>query len=471
MKNYDAAVIGGGVLGCFAARNLRRWNISTALLEAREDVCTGISRANSAIIYSGCDHRYGSLKAAMSVRTNAAFEQLCEDLELPFSRCGSLMTATGPRGEAVLQKKLQQGLKNEVPGLEILSGDAVQELEPMLSPMVTAALYAPTTGTTSPWKMCFAAYENALHNGCEAMMNAPVCAIHRDADGYILETDAGEVRCRVVVNCAGMQADKIQEMLFAPSVRIRADASDYIMLEERMPAPKHVIMEEREDGKGMSAVPTVEGRLMLVSSAREAGETPFAADAGSLARLRAQAKDLLPGVDVSRAIRNFAAVRPNPYQVVCQNGEYVPCEKSIHGFAIENPGPGFYSLIGIKTPGLTCAEELGLYIAGQAAQYLQAGINKGFDSRRKAIPELHHMDFERRAACAAQDSDYADIICLCGDISRGEIIEAVRRGAVNADGVKRRCGSGMGLCQGGRCRSMIEEIIHNTLEGMRNGKL
>lgn len=459
MKNYDAAVIGGGVLGCFAARNLRRWNISTVLVEAREDVCTGISRANSAIIYSGCDHRYGSLKAAMSVRTNAAFEQLCEELELPFSRCGSLMTATGPRGEAVLAKKLDQGMKNGVPGIRLLSGNEARELEPMLSPTVSAALYAPSTGTTNPWQMCFAAYENALHNGCEAMMNASVRAIYRDADGYILETDAGEVRCRAVLNCAGMQADKIQEMLFEPSVRIRADASDYIMLEKGIPAPKHVIMEERESGKGMSAVPTVEGRLMLVSPAREAGDVPFASNADSIARLRMLARELLPDLDTKKTIRTFAAIRPNPYRVANRS-------EGIHGFAIENPAPGFYSLIGIKTPGLTCAEELGLYLAGQTAEYLNAGINGGFDSRRKAIPSLRSMDFHLRAEFAA-DPDFADVVCLCEDITRGEIKEAVRRGAVNADGVKRRIGSGMGVCQGSRCKRAIKEI----LEGMRNGEL
>ena len=464
MKNYDAAVIGGGVLGCFAARNLRRWNISTVLIEAREDVCTGISRANSAIIYSGCDHRYGSLKAAMSVRTNAAFERLRDELELPFSRCGSLMTATGPKGEAVLQKKLAQGMKNGVPGLEILSGAGAQELEPMLSPAVTAALYAPTTGTTNPWEMCFAAYENALYNGCEVMLNAPVRSMHRDQDGYVLETDAGNVHCRVVVNCAGMQADRVQEILFAPSVRIRADASDYIMLAEGIAAPKHIIMEEREFGKGMSAVPTVEGRLMLVSPARELKDAPYAADAQSLARLRLLARELLPELDTSKTLRSFAAVRPNPYRV----GD---AQESIHGFAIENPGPGFYSLIGVKTPGLTCAEELGLYLAGQAAEYLNAGINRGFDPKRKSIPRLRQMAFAKRAALAVQNSDFADIVCMCEDISRGEIIEAVRRGAVTADGVKRRLGSGMGACQGSRCRSMIEEIIRETREGMRDGKL
>ena len=53
MKYYDAVVIGGGILGCFAARNLRRWNITTLLLEKEEDVCKGITRANSAICYAG----------------------------------------------------------------------------------------------------------------------------------------------------------------------------------------------------------------------------------------------------------------------------------------------------------------------------------------------------------------------------------------------------------------------------------
>ena len=51
MRAYDVVVIGGGILGCFAARNLRQWNVSVALLERAEDVCTGITRANSAVGY------------------------------------------------------------------------------------------------------------------------------------------------------------------------------------------------------------------------------------------------------------------------------------------------------------------------------------------------------------------------------------------------------------------------------------
>ena len=53
MWDFDVVVIGGGLLGCFTARNLCRWKLHIALLEAREDVCTGISRANTAIVYPG----------------------------------------------------------------------------------------------------------------------------------------------------------------------------------------------------------------------------------------------------------------------------------------------------------------------------------------------------------------------------------------------------------------------------------
>ena len=129
MKFYDAVVIGGGVLGCFVARNLCRWSLSVALVEAEEDVCSGITRANSAIVYAGYDNKPGSLKAAMTVAGNAGFHRLCDDLEVPFSRCGSLMVSTGELGERVLHKKFANGLQTGVSGLQLISGEEAWEME------------------------------------------------------------------------------------------------------------------------------------------------------------------------------------------------------------------------------------------------------------------------------------------------------------------------------------------------------
>ena len=75
------------------------------LLEARADVCSGISRANTAIVYPGYDNEPGSLKAEMTVRAGAGFGALCDELGVRFSRCGSLMVSYGPKADGVLRRK------------------------------------------------------------------------------------------------------------------------------------------------------------------------------------------------------------------------------------------------------------------------------------------------------------------------------------------------------------------------------
>lgn len=116
-------LLGEGILGCFAARNLMRWNLSVVLIEKELDICTGITRANSAIVYAGYDNKTGSRKAELTVRGNASFDDLCRELEVPFSRCGSLLVTYDKESLAQLRRKWEQGIRNGVPGLELLTGE------------------------------------------------------------------------------------------------------------------------------------------------------------------------------------------------------------------------------------------------------------------------------------------------------------------------------------------------------------
>ena len=117
-------------MGCFLARNLRRWNISVLLLEKEDDVCKGITRANSAICYAGYDNKPGSLKAELTVRGNANMETLCKELEVPFIRCGSLLVTYDESAVSKLEQKLQNGIQSGVPGLRLLSGVEAEAMEP-----------------------------------------------------------------------------------------------------------------------------------------------------------------------------------------------------------------------------------------------------------------------------------------------------------------------------------------------------
>ena len=444
MKRFDAVVVGGGILGCFVARNLRRWNISTLLIEKEEDVCTGITRANSAIVYAGYDNKPGSSKAEMTVRGNANMDALCEELEVPFCRCGSLLVTYDASSVPKLERKLENGRQNGVPGMRMLTGEEAEAMEPMLKKGIAAAVYAPSTGTVNPWQLGIAAYENAVQNGAEVSLNTSVKGIRREDGGYILQTDGESIACKVVINCAGLYADQLQQLLFPPSTRLKLDGAEYLVLDPLARKPEHVIFHQADScGKGITAIPCVEGNL-LISGVRKDLTVPFATTAEGLEELYADAHRLLPELDTSMVIRSFGAVRPNPYR---ESGESMP------DFCVENPAPGFYSLIGIKTPGLTCSNELGLSLGEKAAEFLQAEKNICFDPHRKAIEKKK------------ENPDYCQILCQCERITKGEIIEAIRRGATTVDGVKRRVGSGMGRCQGSRCTWEIEKLLEENGHG------
>lgn len=444
MKRLDAVIIGGGILGCFAARNLRKWNISTLLLEAAEDVCTGITRANAAIVYAGYDNRQGSQKAAMTLRGNRDFDRLCRELDVPFSRCGSFMVSFTEAGNGALEKKFRVGTENGVPGLSLICGAQAKEMEPMLAEGISKALYAPTTGTVNPWQLGIAAYENAVMNGCEVRFRSPVLEIEKTQDGYVVKTDAEEFFCKMVLNCAGAHSDKVQEMVFTPSIRLFCDGADFLVLDKRAEKPRHIIFHQaQEHGKGITAIPTTEGNLLLGPTRRTLTASPYATTHEGLAYLREDALRILPELELERTIRSFGAIRPNPHRVILKDGVYVPDGSSIGSFAITRPAENFISLIGIKTPGITCADELGRFLARETAAYLNAAPNLQFDPCRKGIPKVKGRE----------------IICQCEQVTKEEILEAIRRGANTVDGVKRRTGSGMGRCQGGRCAYAIRRIL------------
>lgn len=153
---YDAIIIGAGVTGCAIARELSRYQLNILVLEKEEDVCCGTSKANSAIIHAGHDAKPGSLKARFNVRGNELMDQLSADLDFPFTRNGSLVLCFEESQIPELEELADRGRKNGVPGLSIVTGEAIKSLEPALSDDVKAVLVCPTGGIVCPFLMTIA---------------------------------------------------------------------------------------------------------------------------------------------------------------------------------------------------------------------------------------------------------------------------------------------------------------------------
>ena len=207
MPQYDVAIVGAGVVGCAIARQLSRYDLRIALIDAAEDVAMGASRANSAIVHAGYDCPAGSVEARLNVRGNELFTSWCRDLDVPLQRVGSRVVGFSTEDENALRALYERGLKNGVPGMKLISGDEARAMEPALSKDATMALYAATGGITCPYQLTIACAENARDNGAKWLMNHPVTAMRRVENEIVITAGGEEITTRYVVNAAGVFSD------------------------------------------------------------------------------------------------------------------------------------------------------------------------------------------------------------------------------------------------------------------------
>ena len=174
---YDVIILGCGVVGAAAAYHLARYPLDAAVLEAQNDVANGTTKANSAIIHAGYDPEPGTLMAQLNVEGNRMAGDICQKLQVPFARVGSLVLAFDEGDLHTLRTLYHRGVQNGVPGLELLDAAQVRQKEPNLSENVVGALYAPTAGIVDPWQYALAMAEVAVVNGVTLHRSAPATAI------------------------------------------------------------------------------------------------------------------------------------------------------------------------------------------------------------------------------------------------------------------------------------------------------
>ncbi len=153
---YDIAIVGCGIIGASLAYQLSQYDLQVLVLERENDVAMGTTKANSAIVHAGYDPEPGTLIAKLNVRGSEMMEELCRKLDVRYKRIGSLVLAFDENDRKHLEKLYDNGVKNGVPDIRILSGEEARDMEPNLSKQVCAALYAPSAGIIDPWGLCLA---------------------------------------------------------------------------------------------------------------------------------------------------------------------------------------------------------------------------------------------------------------------------------------------------------------------------
>ena len=448
-------VIGAGVTGCAIARELCRSQYEVTVLEKASDLCEGTSKANSGIVHAGFDAVPGSLMARLNVRGSELMEPLSRELDFAYRRNGAFVLCFEKENEPRLQELKERGEKNGVKGLRILTGDEVRAMEPQVSDKVTAALRAPTSGIVCPFELTIALGENAAVNGADFRFNTAVTGIRRKDNGWTLETSKGEFEADIVINAAGVYADRIHNMVSEEKMEIIPRKGEYCLMDKKLGGlvDSTLFQLPTQYGKGVLVTPTVHGNLMVGPTAVDIPDKEnTATTAEGMAELLQRGAKSVKNLPLNQIITSFTGLRAHE-----SHDDFIIGEAA--------GAPGFIDAAGIASPGLSSAPAIGEYVAEIVQSIAPAEKKENFIGARTGIPHVAGMSPEALHALIEKDPAFAHVICRCERVTEGEILAAIHRplGATTLDGVKRRTRAGMGRCQAGFCSPSVVEILAREL--------
>lgn len=484
-KQCDVLIIGGGITGCATARQLAKYNLKIMLVEKGPDVASGQSSRNGGVVHVGINFSSDSQKLKYCVAGNNMYDQLAKDLHVPFEHKGQVTFARNSWEKIVLRIIKAKGKKMGIGKTKIMSRDELLEIEPSIPSWSTGGLYMGTGGITCPHKMTVAMAENAIENGAEICLNTAVLSMNVENDRIIsVKTNRGTIYPKAVVNAAGVYSDVIAEMANDRTFTIHPRTGTDMITDKKVgwmvntsmgktpftlspeqlktipnnPVAKikAIIKNLHSHSKGVGLIHSVDGNMLVGPNADEIMDREdFSTKREVVENIIKVQQEVAPKFKASDVIAYFSGVRGPTYE------EDFVVRKGIKTKNI-------FEAAGIQSPGVTAAPAIAVDITEWIKEYLQSenievSLNKNYNPVRKYKPVLSELSLEERNELIKKNPDYGKIICRCEEISKGEIIDALRSPlpVYTVDAIKRRVRPGMGRCQGGFCMPLVMQIIAN----------
>ncbi|MFH1379492.1 MAG: NAD(P)/FAD-dependent oxidoreductase [bacterium] len=457
---YDVIIIGGGIVGTAIARALSVYKLRIALLEKEEELAFGVSKSNSGIIHPGTQNHPRSLKGKLCVQGNILTRKIALDLGVEFKEVGELIVACNNHEVNRLLELKQEAHVLGVPRLEIVDRNWLREHEPNISKDIIAALYAPTAGVLSPYRMVYALAENAVQNGVKSIMGTEVKKIsfrkktHKKLKPkFKIYTSTETFQTTCVINAAGLNADVISRMVGIKNFTIMPrKGEEYILDKKKEYLTNHLIFPlPSKTSKGILIIKTADGNPMIGPTAEEISDKQdlSTSDQGFHACVSA-ARKMIPSIRAEDIIAYFAGLRP-----VAGNDFIIRHEDAV---------PGFVNVAGIQSPGLTAAPAIALLVCDLLKNNGLSLMKKSrFNTYRSKITHLLDIPLSQTDQVIKKDRTYGDIVCRCEMVSAKEIRDAVGRGARTLDGIKFRTRAQAGRCHGGFCTTRIMRILSHEI--------
>ncbi|WP_326794293.1 NAD(P)/FAD-dependent oxidoreductase [Streptomyces sp. NBC_01808] len=457
---FDVAVIGGGIVGAAIARELSGYDLAVALLEARDDVGDGTSKANTAILHTGFDAKPGTLESELVARGYRLLGAYAEATGIPVERTGAVLVAwTGEELDALPGLK-EKAEANGYEHCRLFGPDEVYRDLPDLGQGALGGLTVPDEAIICTWTTNLALATDAQQRGATILLRHAVTGIDAGHEATTLHTAGGDVRARWVVNAAGLGADHVDRLLGHDRFTVTPRRGELFVFDKlaRPLANKIILPVPSSRGKGVLIAPTVYGNVMLGPTAEDLTDrTATATSEEGFDFLLTKGARLMPRLLTEEVTASYAGLRAS-----IDHPDYL----------IETDRSQRYVLVGgIRSTGLTAGMAIAEHVRGRLAD---AGLAM---RARESLPEPPRMPNigeasprpYQDAGLIARDRAYGTVACFCERVTEGEIRDACHAAvpARTLDGLRRRTRAMNGRCQGFYCGAAVAALYeqHHTHDG------
>ena len=455
----DVAVIGAGIVGCAIARALAGTGLTVTLIEGRNDVGDGTSKANTALLHTGFDATPGTLESRLVARGYDLLGEYAEQVGIPVERTGALLVAWTDEERDALPALRDKAERNGYDACEIVSSDEVYRRVPELGPGALAGLTVPGESIICTWTTNLALATDAVQRGVELRRGAMVTAVvprriddPAGVDHATVVTTSGEISARWVVNAAGLGADHLDAQFGYSRFTVTPRRGELLVFDKltRPMVPCIVLAVPSSRGKGVLVSPTIYGNVMVgPTSENLTDRTATGTSEEGFEFLLGKGRALMPTLFDEEVTATYAGLR-----AAIDHDDYL----------IDVDRHQQYVLVGgIRSTGLTA----GMAVAEHLLEQL-ADTNLDLTPRDELPPaprmpnigEAATRPYQDAARIAA-DPEYGRIVCFCERVTAGEIRDAFASVIPprDLDGLRRRTRVMNGRCQGFYCGAHTAAVI------------
>jgi len=364
LTEINIAIIGAGVIGLATASEITQRNKGVFVFEKNHRFGLETSSRNSEVIHAGIYYPENSMKAKLCVEGKSLLYELCDRHNIHHKHIGKIVVAADENEITQLEKLSEQGRKNGVFDLVLLSQTELKRIEPNIE--ARAGLLSPSSGIVDSYTLLKFFYNQAKEQGVEFVFNTEVIGIEKTGANYKVQIRDREgissFISRIVINAAGLNSDKIAQLagidVVKAGYKLHYCKGEYFSLSSRYRnLIKRLIYPTPEQaGHGIHVTLGLDGRVRLGPNARYVEAIDYEVDETQRQTFYNSAKRFMPFIQREDLEPEFAGIRPKLQGPGEDFRDFVIAHEEKAGF------PGLINLIGIESPGLTASPAIARYV-------------------------------------------------------------------------------------------------------------